>query len=149
MNYKKAGIIAGLLCLGAVGCQKETVVRVVPMEYEQPTRTVYETKVSYNQPTRYVQPRQTVYTTSYAPSVQTVVAPAPVVYGGRSVIVYDNPYRYNNVYYHGYRNGLRHSYRYNNCYDYYPRHHGYHHHRQHHHGWHDPHHHRGGHGRCW
>ena len=33
MNYKKAGIIAGLLCLGAVGCQKETVVRVVPMEY--------------------------------------------------------------------------------------------------------------------
>ena len=78
-----------------------------------------------------------------------VVAPAPVVYGGRSVIVYDNPYRYNNVYYHGYRNGLRHSYRYNNCYDYYPRHHGYHHHRQHHHGWHGPHHHRGGHGRCW
>ena len=97
MNYKSA--VAGLLCLGAVGCQKETVVRVVPMEYEQSPRTVYTTQRSYEQPIRYAQPRQTVYTTSYVPAVQTVVAPAPVVYGSRPVIVYDNPYRYNNVCY--------------------------------------------------
>jgi hypothetical protein len=147
MNYKSA--VAGLLCLGAVGCQKETVVRVVPMEYEQAPRTVYTTQTSYAQPIRYVQPRQTVYTTSYAPAVQTVVAPAPVVYGSRPVIVYDNPYRYNNVYYRGYNNGLRHAYRYNRCYDYYPRNWGHHHHRHYHNGWHGPRHHHGGHGRCW
>lgn len=148
MNYKSA--VAGLLCLGAVGCQKETVVRVVPMEYEQAPRTVYTTQTSYAQPIRYVQPRQTVYTTSYAPAVQTVVAPAPVVYGSRPVIVYDNPYRYNNVYYRGYRNGLRHGYHYNRCYDYYPRNWNYnYHHRHYHNGWHGPRHHHGGHGRCW
>ena len=146
MNYKKAGIIAGLLCLGAVGCQKETVVRVVPMEYEQSPRTVYTTQISYEQPIRYAQPRQTVYTTSYASAVQSVVAPAPVVYGSRPVIVYDNPYRYNNV---CYPNGLRHVYRYNRWYDCYPRNWGHHHHRYHHHGWHGPRHHHGGHGHCW
>lgn len=139
---------------GAVGCQKETVVKVVPMEYEQSPRTLYTTQTSYAQPVRYAQPRQTVYTTSYAPSVQTVVAPAPVVYGNRSVIVYDNPYRYNNV---CYPNGLRHTYRYNRCYDY-PRNwnynyhhrwhvpHHHHHYRPHHNGWR---HHHGGHRRCW